>query len=110
MDALLRWRDAAWGTGVLLPVHDEILAMVPATDGPADTTALPECCVAPQGVIVARVFINYATPDRAVADEVEGWLHAAGHRTFLAHHPCDGIGIGEDWKRRLYASCVRPTR
>jgi len=28
---------------VLLPVHDEIIAMVPEADGPAATTALVEC-------------------------------------------------------------------
>ena len=51
---------------------------------------------------MAHVFVSYATADRAVADEVVGWLRAAGHKTFLAHHPCDGIAVGEDWKRRLY--------
>lgn len=29
VDALLNWRDTPWGDSVLLPVHDEILAMVP---------------------------------------------------------------------------------
>lgn len=40
VDALLRWRDTPWGTSVLLPVHDEILTMVPEQDGPAATAAL----------------------------------------------------------------------
>lgn len=53
-------------------------------------------------MIVARVFISYATPDRPVADEVVGWLRAAGHEPFLAHDLRDGIGVGEDWKQRLY--------
>ena len=35
------------------------------------------------GVVVARVFISYASADRAVADEVAGWLRAAGHVLFL---------------------------
>lgn len=43
VDALLRWRDTPWGTSVLLPVHDEILAMVPEPDGTAATAALVTC-------------------------------------------------------------------
>jgi DNA polymerase I-like protein with 3'-5' exonuclease and polymerase domains len=43
LDALLRWRETPWGTSILLPVHDEILAMVPDTDGPTATTALLDC-------------------------------------------------------------------
>jgi hypothetical protein len=42
VDALLRWRDTPWGGCVLLPVHDEIIAMVPEADGPAATAALVE--------------------------------------------------------------------
>ncbi|HKR48451.1 MAG TPA: TIR domain-containing protein [Pseudonocardiaceae bacterium] len=52
--------------------------------------------------MVARVFISYASADRAVADEVAGWLRAAGHVPFLDHDSRDGISLGEDWKRRLY--------
>jgi hypothetical protein len=51
---------------------------------------------------VARVFISYATPDRVIADEVLGWLRAAGHQPFLAHDHRGGVGGGEDWKQRLY--------
>jgi hypothetical protein len=42
VDALLRWR---WPRrcSVLLPVHDEILAMIPEQDGPTATTALSAC-------------------------------------------------------------------
>lgn len=43
VDALLRWQDTRWGRSVLLPVHDEILAMVPEHDGAAATTALTAC-------------------------------------------------------------------
>lgn len=43
VDALLRWRQTRWGRCVLLPVHDEILAMVPEADGTAATAALVEC-------------------------------------------------------------------
>jgi hypothetical protein len=38
-----RWRDTPWGHSVLLPVHDEIVAMVPALHGPAATAALVGC-------------------------------------------------------------------
>ncbi|HWR47033.1 MAG TPA: toll/interleukin-1 receptor domain-containing protein, partial [Pseudonocardiaceae bacterium] len=51
---------------------------------------------------MARVFISYATPDRAIADEVSGWLRAAGHEPFLDHDLRDGISPGEDWEQRLY--------
>ncbi len=46
--------------------------------------------------------VSYATPDRSVADEVVGWLRAAGHEPFLAHDLRGGISVGEDWKQRLY--------
>jgi type II secretory pathway predicted ATPase ExeA len=51
---------------------------------------------------VVHIFISYATPDQAVADEVSGWLRAAGHEPFLDHDLSDGISVGEDWKQRLY--------
>ncbi|MGH3708786.1 MAG: TIR domain-containing protein, partial [Pseudonocardiaceae bacterium] len=51
---------------------------------------------------MARIFISYATPDRAIADEVSGWLRAAGHEPFLDHDLRDGISVGEAWKQRLY--------
>ncbi|MGH3832320.1 MAG: toll/interleukin-1 receptor domain-containing protein, partial [Pseudonocardiaceae bacterium] len=37
-----------------------------------------------------------------IADEVSGWLRAAGHEPFLAHDLRAGIGVGEDWEQRLY--------
>ncbi|MGH3852769.1 MAG: TIR domain-containing protein [Pseudonocardiaceae bacterium] len=52
--------------------------------------------------MVARIFISYATPDRAIADEVSDWLRTAGHEPFLDHDLRDGIGAGEDWEQRLY--------
>ncbi|MBV9140348.1 MAG: TIR domain-containing protein [Pseudonocardiales bacterium] len=51
---------------------------------------------------MARIFISYATPDRAIAEEVSGWLRAAGHETFLDHDLRNGISVGENWKQRLY--------
>jgi DNA polymerase I-like protein with 3'-5' exonuclease and polymerase domains len=43
MDALLRWAHTPWGQCVVLPVHDEIVAMVPETDAPAATETLLAC-------------------------------------------------------------------
>ncbi|MDQ3762670.1 MAG: TIR domain-containing protein [Actinomycetota bacterium] len=56
---------------------------------------------------MARIFISYATPDRAIADEVSGWLRAAGHEPFLDHDLHNGISLGEDWKQRLYRELRR---
>jgi WD40 repeat protein/type II secretory pathway predicted ATPase ExeA len=53
-------------------------------------------------VSVARIFISYATVDRAIADEVSDWLRVAGHEPFLDSDPREGISLGEDWKQRLY--------
>jgi WD40 repeat protein/type II secretory pathway predicted ATPase ExeA len=53
-------------------------------------------------VIVAHVFVSYATPDRAIADEVAEWLRADGHEPFLDHDLRNGISVGEDWEQRLY--------
>jgi hypothetical protein len=53
-------------------------------------------------VIVAHLFISYATPDRAITDEVSGWLRAAGHELSLDHDRRNGISVGEDWEQRLY--------
>lgn len=43
VDALLRWEQTPWGGCVLLPVHDEIVVMVPEQDAPAATEALVAC-------------------------------------------------------------------
>lgn len=51
---------------------------------------------------MARIFISYAIPDRAIADEVSGWLWVAGHEPFLDHDLRDGVSVGEDWEKRLY--------
>jgi energy-coupling factor transporter ATP-binding protein EcfA2 len=51
---------------------------------------------------MARIFVSYATPDRAIADEVSSWLRAAGHEPFLDSDLRGGISVGEDWKQRLY--------
>ena len=51
---------------------------------------------------MAHIFISYATVDRLVAEEIARWLRAAGHEPFLDHDLRDGIGVGEDWRQRLY--------
>lgn len=43
IDAMLRWRDTQWGRCVLLPVHDEIIVMVPEAEGAAAIAALVDC-------------------------------------------------------------------
>ena len=53
------------------------------------------------GDVVAHIFISYATPDRAIAEEVSEWLRAAGHEPFLAHDLRGGVSAGEDWEERL---------
>ena len=54
------------------------------------------------GDVVAHLFISYATPDRAIAEEISDWLRDAGHEPFLAHDLREGISVGEQWKQRLY--------
>lgn len=46
VDALLRWRQTRWGEAVLLPVHDEIVVMVPEDEAQEATAALVECMTA----------------------------------------------------------------
>jgi len=43
IDALMRWRQTRWGECVVLPVHDEIVAMVPEAEAEEATAALTEC-------------------------------------------------------------------
>jgi DNA polymerase I-like protein with 3'-5' exonuclease and polymerase domains len=43
VDALLAWDQTRWGGGVVLPVHDEIVAMVPEQDATEATEALVRC-------------------------------------------------------------------
>lgn len=40
VDALLRWKETRWGDGVLFPVHDELVAMVPEDEAEEATAAL----------------------------------------------------------------------
>jgi len=43
IDALMRWEQTPWGGCTLLPVHDELLAMVPEDEAAEATAALVEC-------------------------------------------------------------------
>jgi DNA polymerase I-like protein with 3'-5' exonuclease and polymerase domains len=43
VDALLAWERTPWGGCVVLPVHDEVIAMVPEADAQAATAALTAC-------------------------------------------------------------------
>ena len=51
---------------------------------------------------MARVFISYASKDRARALDVQGWLEGDGHRVFLDQDIGGGLRAGEEWKRRLH--------
>jgi WD40 repeat protein/energy-coupling factor transporter ATP-binding protein EcfA2 len=51
---------------------------------------------------VARVFISYASADRALAGQVHEWLVADGHDLFLDQDLRDGITVGESWQERLH--------
>lgn len=43
IDALVRWEQTPWGHCTLMPVHDEILVMVPEDEATAATEALKAC-------------------------------------------------------------------
>jgi len=43
VDALIRWKDTPWGGSVLFPVHDEVVAMVPADQAQEATATLVGC-------------------------------------------------------------------
>lgn len=43
VDAILAWDKSAWGGGIVMPVHDEIVAMVPESEAEAATATLVEC-------------------------------------------------------------------
>ena len=43
IDALIRWSKTRWGGCVLLPVHDELVVMVPEDEGAEASAALTEC-------------------------------------------------------------------
>ena len=51
---------------------------------------------------MARVFISHSSQDAALADEVHQWLVDDGHEVFLDQDVHDGIGLGDQWERRLH--------
>lgn len=58
---------------------------------------------------MVRVFVSYASEDLAWARKVHQWLDEDGHKVFLAHHPRDGIAVGEEWEQRLQDELRRAT-
>jgi P4 family phage/plasmid primase-like protien len=68
VDALIRWEAGPYAGGIVLPVHDEIVAMVKAEDAPAATAFLERCMVTQLGPV----------PITVEADEpAERWQSAA---------------------------------
>lgn len=43
VDALMKWRDTRWGNATLLPVHDELIVMVPEAEAVEATAELVRC-------------------------------------------------------------------
>jgi Novel STAND NTPase 1/TIR domain len=52
---------------------------------------------------VGRVFVSHASEDHRVAGELREALVEAGHEVYLDVDRRDGIRVGEEWERRLYA-------
>jgi len=68
VDALIRWEQGPYAGGVVLPVHDEIVAMVPAAHAAAATDHLVRCMTTQLGPV----------PIAVEADEpAEVWQSAA---------------------------------
>jgi WD40 repeat protein len=53
-------------------------------------------------VVVARVFVSYASPDRGWAGQLHQWLVAEGHEVFWDQDLRNGIAVGEEWVKRLH--------
>lgn len=68
IDALLRWRETPWGDATLLPVHDELVVMVPEADATAATEALVAAMTTNLHGIDIKV--DPSTPSYAWADSV----------------------------------------
>lgn len=68
IDALLRWRETPWGDATLLPVHDELVVMVPEADATAATQALVAAMTTNLHGIDIKV--DPSTPSYAWADSV----------------------------------------
>ncbi|HEX7038671.1 MAG TPA: DNA polymerase, partial [Trueperaceae bacterium] len=68
VDALLRWDATRWGGGVVLPVHDEIVAMVPEADAEQATAALVQCMTTE--LFGVPIVAEASAPARAWQDSV----------------------------------------
>ena len=53
-------------------------------------------------MVLARVFVSYASEDHLVAAQLHQWLVDDGHDVFLDQDLRDGIALGEEWEQRLY--------
>jgi TIR domain len=53
-------------------------------------------------VVVARVFLSYASEDRKRAGQLHQWLVADGHEVFWDQGLRNGIAVGEEWDKRLH--------
>ncbi|MGH3866548.1 MAG: TIR domain-containing protein [Pseudonocardiaceae bacterium] len=51
---------------------------------------------------MARVFVSYASEDRACAGRLHQWLISEGHEVFLDRDLRDGIPVGDEWDKRLH--------
>ncbi len=51
---------------------------------------------------MARVFVSYASQDRACAGQLHQWLVDEGHEVFLDRDLRNGIAVGEQWDTRLH--------
>jgi DNA polymerase I-like protein with 3'-5' exonuclease and polymerase domains len=68
VDALVRWRDTRWGDCTLLPVHDELIVMVPECDAQEATTELARCM---EGDLYGvKIVAEPSTPSFAWQDSV----------------------------------------
>ena len=49
---------------------------------------------------MAQVFVSHAGVDAVAAEEVCGWLKAAGHDVFLDQDLDNGLVVGEEWEEQ----------
>lgn len=66
VDALERWAGTRWGGATLLPVHDELLVVVPEDEAEQATAALVECMTSDLDGV--RIVAEPSAPARAWAD------------------------------------------
>src|ERR1700719_2649479 len=64
-------------------------------------------CASVSEMVMTYVFISYARPDEAFAQELEQALSLAGFSTFLDQHHEYGIAAGTDWLNELHRALAR---